>query len=42
MPKKADVKLVALVAAGVIAAGFLMHTFRDVEAIDNARSGFGG
>lgn len=42
MPKKTDVKLVALVAAGVMLAGYAMYQFRDVGFIDEARSGFGG
>lgn len=42
MPKKTDIKLMAIVAAGVIAAGFIMHQFRDVDFIDQANSGFGG
>lgn len=42
MPKKTDVKFVALVAIGVMIAGYAMHQFRDVGAVDEARSGFGG
>lgn len=39
MPK--DLKTVALVAAGVIVAGYVMYTFRDVQVISDTRDGFG-
>jgi|TARA_Y100001001_G_scaffold31345_1_gene26090 hypothetical protein len=42
MPKKTDIKFVALVAVGVMIAGYAMYQFRDVELIDNARNGYGG
>ncbi|MDG1286320.1 MAG: hypothetical protein P8P30_02010 [Rickettsiales bacterium] len=31
---------VALVAAGVVAAGFLMNTFKDIDLVNQARNGF--
>lgn len=40
--KKADFKLVGLMTAGVMLAGYLMYQFRDVGPVDQARSGFGG
>lgn len=42
MPKKTDIKFVALVALGVVVAGYAMYQFRDVALIDEARSGLGG
>lgn len=42
MPKKSDIKAVAIVVAGVLAAGYIMYQFRDVGMIDEARSGYGG
>lgn len=40
MVKKGDLKTVALVVAGVIAAGFLMNQFRTTPVIGDAREGF--
>lgn len=40
MPKKADVKAVAVVTVGVMVAGFLMYQFRDIGLIRAARSGY--
>lgn len=40
MPKTADLKGVAVVVVGVVAAGLLMYTFRDVGLIANARNGY--
>jgi hypothetical protein len=37
---KADIKLVALVALGVLVAGYIMNQFYDVELIKNASDGF--
>lgn len=42
MPKKTDIKFVALVAIGVLVAGYAMHQFRDVGVVDDAQKGFGG
>lgn len=42
MPKKTDLKLVAMVAIGVMVAGYAMHMFRDVGVVDDAKRGFGG
>ena len=40
MPKTADIKGVAVVVVGVMAAGLIMYTFRDVGVIASARSGY--
>tara|TARA_R110002074_G_scaffold8131_19_gene34100 strand:- start:827 stop:952 length:126 start_codon:yes stop_codon:yes gene_type:complete len=40
MPKSADIKGVAVVVVGVMAAGLIMYTFRDVGLIANSRSGY--
>lgn len=40
MMKKADLKSVALVALGVIVAGYAMNQFRDVAVIGDARNGY--
>lgn len=40
MPKKSDIKLVGLVAIGVMVAGYAMYQFRDVTLINQARSGY--
>jgi hypothetical protein len=40
MPKSADIKGVAVVVIGVMAAGLIMFTFRDVGLINQARSGY--
>lgn len=40
MPKKADIKGVAVVMIGVIAAGFVMYQFRDIGLIAQARAGY--
>ncbi len=42
MPKKADIKLVGLMTLSVMLAGYAMYQFRDVDAVDQVRSGFGG
>jgi len=42
MPDKKDLRLVAVVTAGVMLAGFIMYQFRDVSIIDQSRNGFGG
>ncbi|WP_321363547.1 hypothetical protein [uncultured Celeribacter sp.] len=39
--KKTDLKLVALVMAGVVAAGFLMNQFEDIGIVSDAKRGFG-
>lgn len=41
MPKKQDVKAVAVVTVGVMLAGFLMYQFRDVGLVAQASSGYG-
>lgn len=40
MPKKSDLKFVALVAVGVIVAGYAMNQLKDVQLIDDASRGF--
>ena len=40
MLKKTDVKLLGVVTAGVVLAGFLMNQFADVAVVANARDGF--
>ena len=40
MPKKGDIKLVGLVALGVVVAGFAMYQFRDIGLIAQARAGY--
>ena len=40
MLKKGDLKLVALVAAGVAVAGLVFSQFGDVPGIKEARNGF--
>lgn len=39
--KKADIKAVATVTAGVVIAGFLMHQLRGIAPVAQARAGFG-
>ena len=41
MPKKQDVKAVAMVALGVMLAGWAMWQFRDVAMIAESRAGYG-
>ena len=41
MVKRADVKMVGLVALGVMVAGLAMWQFRDVALIGDARNGYG-
>ena len=40
MPKKSDLKAVAAVIVGVMAAGWIMYQFRDVGFIADARNGY--
>lgn len=40
MPKKTDVKLVAMVAVGVIVAGYVMYMGRDIGVLADANRGF--
>jgi hypothetical protein len=40
MVRKADFKMVALVAVGVMLAGFTMFQLRDVALVNQARNGF--
>lgn len=40
MPKKGDLKAVAIVTVGVMLAGFVMFQFRDVGVIGQSRAGF--
>lgn len=40
MPKKTDLKLIGLIAIGVMAAGFTMNMFRDVKIVNDIKSGF--
>lgn len=40
--KKADLKGVAVVVAGVFAAGYALYLMRDIELVDNVRRGYGG
>lgn len=39
--KKADIKLVALVAGGVMLAGWLMNAGKDNDFVASIRDGFG-
>jgi len=41
MVNKKDIRLAATVAVAVMAAGWLMHQFRDVGFVAEARSGYG-
>lgn len=41
MPKKADIKAVAIVTVGVLVAGLIMYQFRDVGLVNQSSSGFG-
>lgn len=41
MPKKAEIKMVAFVAVGVVLGGWAMAQFRDVGFIAQARDGYG-
>lgn len=40
MKLNAMVTTVALTAAGVVAAGYLMYMLRDVDLVNKARNGF--
>jgi hypothetical protein len=42
MPKKQDLKAVAIVTVGVMLAGFLMYQFRDVQLVGQASAGYNG
>ncbi|WP_264754191.1 hypothetical protein [Tritonibacter mobilis] len=42
MPKKTDVKFVALIAVGVMIAGYAMNALSDVSVIRDAQRGYGG
>lgn len=37
---KKNLTFIALVAAGVFAAGYLMNQFSDIDIVDQARNGF--
>lgn len=41
MPDKQDLKTVAMVMVGVIAAGYFMATFNSNTIVDSARAGYG-
>lgn len=40
MPKKSDLKFVALTAVSVMIAGYIMFQLSDVQVIGDARRGF--
>lgn len=40
MFKSADIKMVALVAVGVIGAGYIMNMFRSNDYVNSAISGY--
>lgn len=42
MPKKQDLRAVAIVTVGVMLAGFLMFQFRDVQLVGQASAGYNG
>lgn len=42
MPKKSDVKFVALITLGVMVAGYAMNALSDVSVIRDAQRGYGG
>jgi len=42
MAKKTDIKMVAIVAVGVMVAGFAMNMLSDIGAVRDAQRGFGG
>ena len=41
MPKKNDLKFMAMVTGSVMLAGFIMYLGRDIDLVDQARSGYG-
>lgn len=40
MPSKGDMKMLAIVVAGVFAAGWLMNAMRDNDQVNKAINGF--
>lgn len=41
MPKKTDIKLMFIVTAGVMVAGFAMNALSDIGVVRDASRGFG-
>jgi len=42
MPKKTDIKFVAMITLGVMIAGYAMNALEDIGPIKDAQRGFGG